>query len=242
MNDNFTFCVFGFVRNAPQHLVCFDKFKKFFYVPSLKLEDRQEKTSSEELKKRYGTHNIEECEIYEYDGSVFQDEVTDLGIPPIGMHYQQPARILSFFSHLKVVSQMCINNPTTLDNDVVVLLRSDIRINKINFENITKQLEKFDVCVRGKRRSGGFCDHFFCVRKKNLNIFVNLYEAYKKYIKLFNENKLPNMKNTGPESIFRYYFDELGIGVTASNFIQYELEHVCNKYCGCNKSKTELLR
>lgn len=242
MNNNFTFCIFGFVRDSPAHSMCFDEFNKFLYVPSLKYEDKSEKTSCEELKVRYGKNNIQSCEIYEYDGSVFQTEVTKLKIPPVGMHYQQPARILSFFNHLKVVSQMCQNNSSVSDNDIVVLLRSDIYIKKISFGNITTQLERCDVCVWKKTRKGGYSDHFFCVKKKNLNIFVDLYEAYKKYIKLFNDDKLPKLKNTGPESIFRYYFDKLNLNVSCGNFIDYELNHICNKYCGCNKNKTELLR
>lgn len=241
MTNNLTFCIFGFVRNSPMHSLCFDQFNKFFYVPSLKYEDKSEKTSIEELKIRYGNNNILDYTIYEYDGNKFQQEVTEMEVPPIGMHYQQPARILSFLNHLKVISEMCKKNSSISDNDTIVLLRSDLLIKKINSENIKTQLEKSNVCVGGKRKTGGYRDHYFCVKKKDLNIFVDLYKVYKSYLKLFNKNKLPNLTNTSPESIFRYYFDELGIKVSCGNFIEYEINHACSKYCGCNKSKTELL-
>ena len=242
MKDDFTFGIFGFERSAPQHLISFDEYNKFFYIPSQKYEDKTEKTSLEELKARYGCNNILGCQIYEYRGIIFQNEVRELEIPPIGMHFQQPARILSFFNHLKVVSQMCKKTESISDEGIVILLRADIKIKKIHFDSIKKKLKKNDICVWKKTRKGGFSDHYFCIKKKKLDLFIELYEVYKKYIKLFHDDKLPNLKNTGPECIFRYYFNEMNVKVVCGNFIEYELNHICNKYCGCNKLKTELLK
>lgn len=241
MNGNFTFGIFGFSRNAPHHSISLDDFNKFFYMPSRKYEDKDEKTSLEELKVRYGCNNILGCELYDYKGAIFQNEVKELGIPPIGMHFQQPARILSFFNHLRVVSQMCKQNESISDEDIIILLRADIKIKKINFNNINNKLKKNDICVWKKTRKGGFADHYFCIKKNKIDVFIELYEMYKKYIKLFYDKQLPSLKNTGPEFIFRYYFDELNLNVSCGNFIDYEQNHICNKYCGCNKNKTELL-
>ena len=98
-DDNYVFCIYGFLRDMRVHNVDMGKVNKFVYVPKKRYEDNDVLVTDDELKERFKENST--INAYDYDAKFFYEEVKKLNALRFNKSNQQPQRILSFFKHIK---------------------------------------------------------------------------------------------------------------------------------------------
>ena len=98
-DDNFVFCIYGFLRDMRVHNVDMGKVNKFVYVPKKRYEDNDVLVTDDELKERFKENST--INSYDYDAKFFYEEVKKLNALRFNKSKQQPQRIMSFFKHIK---------------------------------------------------------------------------------------------------------------------------------------------
>tara|TARA_B100001093_G_scaffold272220_1_gene260178 strand:- start:229 stop:909 length:681 start_codon:yes stop_codon:yes gene_type:complete len=222
-----------------------DEINKFVYVPRKRYEDNDKEATQIELGERFGSNTM--IDAYEYDPQFYYDEYTQLNIPEFNSSRQQPQRILSFFNHIKKSLEMFEKSNEYDDETIIFLFRSDMGIKNINVEEARKLLITTDIIteLKSKHQDGRVRDLFFVLKKKNINVFLTLYDSYKKYVVDFYSKKQPHPPGIIPEQIIGWHFIQNNMKVGYQNksapVINYSWKHVCNKYCGHNRSETKIL-
>lgn len=242
MSDlNYVFCNYGFLRDMIPHNVDFNSIETFAFVPTQRYEDKEVKVTQDELNKRFGFNA--DVNAYEYDSKFYYEEVQKLNIPKFNRSFQQPQRILSFFNNIRNSLKMLVDSPNKYDDETIIFLfRSDIGVKNYDVNLASKLLETSDVVVE-KRSSNGVRDMFFIFKLKNVEIFLSLYESYKKYVVNFNKKIEPKPNNDVPESILTYHIENYcGKKITPNaEVFKFNFKHICSPYCGHNKQNTKIL-
>ncbi len=244
-NDNFVFCIYGFLRDMLKHEINMDEVKKFVYVPRRRYEDNDKEATQYELEKRFGLNTS--IDAYEYNSQFFYDEYVKLNIPAFNSSKQQPQRILSFFNHIKKSLEMLKKSNEYDDETIIFLFRSDIGIKKIDAEEARNLLTTYDIICESKCKhpGGKVRDLFFVLKKKNINVFLTLYDSYKKYVVDFYSKTKPHPPGITPEQIIGWHLLQnnmkVGFHDPSKPVIKFSWRHICNKYCGHNKSETKIL-
>lgn len=227
------FCFFGFFRNAEIYNHNFDLEHSIIFSPTIRNENSSENVS-EMIYKKFQNCNIT---LYEYNKQQFIDKKNKLNIPRFNEFYQQSYRIFSFFYNIKMVLEQCkLNYDSTIINDVIVLSRIDIGLH-IEFDNIHKYLNDYDVII-GEKNGLGTDDKWFIFKYKNIDNFISLYDDYEKYLSDYYDNK-NTLLSTRPEDVFMFHFKKKKMTyINTNDVIRYEFNHVCSQYCGHNGNNT----
>lgn len=236
--DNFVFCIYGFLRDMKPHRVNMSDVDKFVYVPKRRYEDNDVEVTSTELEHRFGKKSC--INAYEYDAKFFNDEFKKLNVEQFNFCYQQPQRILSFFKHIRDSLLMLKEDDRFDDDTIIFLFRSDMGIKEYDLQKSKELLRENDIIVERIHR-GVVRDFWFVLKKKNISVFTSLYESYKTYLLNMKNNKSPKPRRANPESILYFHFNINNKKVIDCPVMKVDWRHVCNKYCGHNKGKTEIL-
>ena len=92
-----------------------------------------------------------------------------------------------------------------------------------------------------KFTGNGLRDFWFVLKKKNISVFTSLYESYKTYLVNAENKQQPHPKRGTPESTLFFHFNLTNKKVIECPVMKVDWRHVCNKYCGNKKGKTEIL-
>lgn len=235
----FIVCINGFVRDEPEISFDFNSVTKYAYCPIIKYEGNTEKTSVENFYKRYGSNNCF-VELYDnYDRSVYTNLVKSLNVPLFDKEKIPHDGVFSYFNHIRGVLKKCVDSEkNSSDEDIILLMRPDINIVDIKYNEICDLLndEMCDVLVKSSRERQRTCsDLYFLFKKKNISSFIELFDAYKKYLlEYYGTTKIKTIQNTFPEAIFWHHLNDvkkLKIKVIPSDTIKFEFSHVCNDSC-----------
>lgn len=239
-DDNFVFCIYGFLRDMRVHNVDMGKVNKFVYVPKKRYEDNDVLVTDGELKERFKENST--INAYDYDAKFFYEEVKKLNALRFNKSNQQPQRIMSFFKHIKESLVMFQENSEKYNDDTIIyLFRSDMGIRSYDHEKAKELLNKHDIIVE-KTTSNGVRDFFFVFKKKNIDAFISLYDQYKIYLVNFETREGPKPPRETPESILNYHLREhCKKDIGTCSLMKFSWGHVCNKYCGHNKENTKML-
>jgi hypothetical protein len=237
-DDNFVFCIYGFLRDMKPHRVNMNDVDKFVYVPKRRYEDTDIEVTSTELKHRFGENTC--ITAYEYDARFFNEEVKKLNVPHFNNYYQQPQRILSFFKHIRDSLLMLKEDDRFDDETIIFLFRSDMGIKEYDLPKSKKLLQENDIIIE-KFTGNGLRDFWFVLKKKNISVFTSLYESYKTYLVNAENKQQPHPKRGTPESTLFFHFNLNNKKVIDCPVMKVDWRHVCNKYCGHHKGKTEIL-
>tara|TARA_B100001093_G_scaffold454094_1_gene463196 strand:+ start:6444 stop:7175 length:732 start_codon:yes stop_codon:yes gene_type:complete len=237
--DNFVFCIYGFLRDMRPHKVDMGCVNKFVYVPKRRYEDNEKEITNEELQKRFGENSY--IKAYDYNPKFFNDEVKKLKVSKFNKSFQQPQRILSFFNHIKRSLLLFKDNCKSHDDETIIyLFRSDMGIIDYNHAKATELLKNHDIVIE-KFTGNGLRDFWFVLKKKNIDVFISLYDSYKKYLVNLQNNVQPKPPRETPESILNFHLQHSKMNVGAYPLIKFDWRHVCNEYCGHNKENTKIL-
>tara|TARA_E500000331_G_scaffold104142_1_gene100956 strand:- start:25 stop:771 length:747 start_codon:yes stop_codon:yes gene_type:complete len=240
-DNNFVFCIYGFLRDMQEYQVDTDDIHKFVYVPKKRYEDKDIEVTQDELNNRFGKNYI--ADVYQYDSKFYYEECKKLNIPEFNSARQQPQRILSFFNHIKKSLELFEKSSHNFNDETIIFLfRSDIGIKKYDVELARKLLEdEGDVVVEFFTKNG-FRDMFFVFKKKNISIFKTLYEASKQYIVNYHKGMDPKPHNNVPEALLDFHIKQVNKKVVSEKSVfEFTWKHICNKYCGHNKGNTKIL-
>ena len=235
MKSSFAFCLYGFVRNAPDHTFDFSSYPKYAYCPKIKYEDKQEETSLGEFQTRFGE---DYCNVFlyeNYDRSKFTNLVKSLNVRVKEVRKPSHDGIFSYFYHVKKVLEYYLSKkPNSDPDDIIILMRSDISVDSIDLDSIANTLEEFEVKVQGMGKDV-IADKYFCFKRKYIKTFINLYDSYKDYLVKFYDKTTPSNKkpkHTFPEYIFWYHItnNNLKIKNKEEDFV-FKFKHICNPYC-----------
>jgi hypothetical protein len=239
--------LFGFCRNyPPEYKINIKKIKTYIHTPSLKYEDKSEVISEKEINDVYGAKTI--IDIYDYNKDMYINKIKKISISKFNDFYQQAYRISSFFHNIKCTIDMIFSdNKIIAENEIIILCRIDIGINKLDIPLIKHLLfvKKYDIIVNSFYKDTGLkidgCDDkYFVFTKKSIDVFYNLYDDYENYLNsYYHDNNKINLINTRPEDIFLFHFKKYGKNIINSNVIDYSFDHVCSKFCGHNKENAE---
>lgn len=235
------FGFFGFYRNSNNFNYNFDikSYNKYIYTPSIKNEDTNEILTNNILVNKFGVNS--KILIYEYNKNQFIDKYIKLSDKKFINYFQQGYRIFSFFYNIKGVLEL-IKQDEFNEDDIIILSRIDIGLNINNIDNIKNLLENNDVIVTDIFKINKINivdDKVFIFKYKNINIFINLYEDYEKYLINYFSNNIDRPLDTHPEYIFYYHFKKNNLKIKKCDSISYVFKHVCSKYCGHNGNNTE---
>ena len=216
---------------------------KFVYIPKKRYEDKDVEVTQEELDKRFGKNSV--IDAYEYDPKFFNDTAKALNIPTLNKYHQQPQRILSFFNHIKKSLELLENASAKYNDETVIFLcRSDMGIKAFDLSTAKHLLKTSDIIVE-KQFGKAFRDFFFVFKKRNINVFLSLYESYKKYTVDFYKNVQSTSYGENPESMFYHHFQLNNAKVVIQDpnapVLEFRWRHVCSEYCGHNEDKTKIL-
>jgi len=237
-DDNFVFCIYGFLRDMKPHRVNMNDVDKFVYVPKRRYEDNDVEVTSTELEHRFGKKSC--INAYEYDAKFFNEEVKKLNVPQFNSCYQQPQRILSFFKHIRDSLLMLKEDDRFDDDTIIFLFRSDMGVKEYDLSKSKKLLQENDIIIE-KFTGNGLRDFWFVLKKKNISVFTSLYESYKTYLVNAENKRQPHPKRGTPESTLFFHFNLNNKKVIECPVMKVDWRHVCNKYCGHHKGKTEIL-
>lgn len=237
-NDNFVFCIYGFLRDMNPHRVDMNNINKFVYVPRIRYEDKKVEVTTKELETRYGK-KTKMC-VYNYDASFFNEEVKNLNVDNFNKSFQQPQRILSYFRHIRESLLMFLEDDRFDDNTTIFLFRSDMGIKNFDVGRANELLESNDVIIQ-KFSGQGLRDFWFVLKKKNVKTFTTLYDSYKQYLVNAKNNKGKYPPRQSPEGVLYYHITECGNKLVDEPVMDINWRHVCNKYCGHNKENTAIL-
>jgi hypothetical protein len=244
------FGFFGFYRNSDNFTYNFDikNFKKYIYTPSIRNEDITEIITNDKLINKFGINS--KILIYEYNKNKFIDKYKKISDKNFLNYFQQGYRIFSFFNNIKGVLEM-IKQDEFNEDDIIILCRIDVGLKIKNMDEIKNILETNDIIVTDilkmykkikKKKifiSDIVDDKVFIFKYKNINIFINLYEDYEKYLINYFSNNIDKPLYTHPEYIFYYHLKKNNLKIKKCDSISYVFKHVCSKYCGHNGNKTK---
>ncbi len=236
--DNFVFCIYGFLRDMKPHRINMNHINKFVYVPKIRYEDKDVVVTKQQLDSRFGSNSV--IDDYDYDAKFFNNEVKKLNVSQFNFCYQQPQRILSFFKHIRDSLQLFAEDKRFDDDTIIFLFRSDMGIKEYDLQKSKELLKENDIIVE-KFTGNGVRDFWFVFKKKNISVFTSLYESYKTYLLNMQNNKSPKPRRGTPESILHFHFSLNNKKMIDYPIMKVDWRHVCNKYCGHNKGKTEIL-
>jgi len=238
----FSLAFFGFYRNGDKMTYNFDvksnEYKKYIYTPTINNEDTANENSKEKFLNKFGENS--QIVLYEYDKQIHIDKCSKIHKGKfINKWYQQGYRIFSFFYNIKGVLNM-IKKDSHEPNDIILLCRIDIGLNINNKNKIYELLKLNDVLLVGKSGPVGTQDKLFIFKYKHIDIFINLYDDYEKYI-YDNLNNIDGCCiSTRPEDIFYFHFKKYKLKCKfVHNLVSYLFKHVCSKYCGHHGKKTK---
>lgn len=237
-NNSITFCFHGFVRDyPPKYKIDIKKFNNYIYVPSTRNENNRIKITNDQIYNVYG--NNSKIVIYDYDKYKFIKKSKKLNIPKFNKYYQQSYRIFSFFNNLKE-SLLTLDINKITDDEIIILCRIDIGISVINYSKINELLRNNDIIIHRRAEDQGYDDKYFVFKKKSINVFLNLYDDYEKYLIDFYHNNNPDkLDSTRPEDIISLHFKKYNQKIAIYAVIHYRFHHVCSEFCGHNKKNTK---
>lgn len=203
-------CFLGFVRNSKfKYNINPDNFNINFYLPSKKFEDKDEDININEIKNKV-SKNIN-IKLYDYDRQYFIEILKDNNIKwenreDLPKSCVNPNRTLSFFNNIKNVLEMIDSEDP---NDVIILTRVDVDINRINIKKIQQILNRHDIIVEIIRDKSKCKDRFFIFKNKNRRHFISLFESSINMFKGIydeNNNSKKDLSFNAPERLLFTHF------------------------------------
>lgn len=227
--------IYGFVRDFPTstNIDIFKDYNLFAYLPQLKYENKDEIIDESYIKNYYykSIHTDHNIQIWNYSTEEFHKKKPDY-VPQFNLFYQQSYRIYSMFYHIKKICELIKKNIN--ECEYVIICRSDLAISNIDEMEIKNGLEKHDLIVSGVN------DHFFVFKFEIIDVFINLYDDFTKYLYDFYHSNLTFPSGSWrPECVLGHHYKVNNLKILDKTVYCGYINHNCSIYCGHNGHYTK---